>query len=117
MRLLQNWDDLLQNRATLLQQTWEHAHSVMENLFLHNEHWKDKHMVTVWQYGMVVKGWQNRHNRVVVGAGLVSGRLKGWRRVQGWKIGRWGGRYRWGCYLFRLRKRKDIFMKRTWRET
>jgi hypothetical protein len=32
-------------------------------------------------------------NWVVVGAGLVSSRLKGWRRVQGWKIGRWGGRY------------------------
>jgi hypothetical protein len=47
----------------------------------------------------------------MVGAGLVSSRLKGWRRVQGWKIGRRGGRYRWGCYLFRLRKRKDIFMK------
>jgi hypothetical protein len=41
------------------QQTWEHAHPVMENLFLHNDHWKDKHMVTVWQCGMVMKGWQN----------------------------------------------------------
>jgi hypothetical protein len=27
----------------------------------------------------------------MVGAGLVSSRLKGWRRVQGWKIGWWGG--------------------------
>jgi hypothetical protein len=33
-------------------------------------------------------------NWVVVGAGLVSWRLKIWRRVQGWKKGRWGGRYR-----------------------
>jgi len=44
---------------------------------------------------MVMKGWQNLwakgslvgcdrgQNWVMVGAGLVSGRLKGWRRVQG----------------------------------
>jgi hypothetical protein len=59
VRLLQNWDDLLQNRVALLQQTSEHAHPVMENLFLHNNHWKNKHMLIVWQCGMVMKGWQN----------------------------------------------------------
>jgi hypothetical protein len=49
-RLRQSWD--------VLQQTGEHVHLMMENLFLHNNHWKDKHMVTVWQCGMGMKGWQ-----------------------------------------------------------
>jgi hypothetical protein len=57
VRLRQNWDVLQQNRVALLQQTREHAHPMMENLFLHNDHWKDKHMVTVWQCGMGMKGW------------------------------------------------------------
>jgi ABC-type nitrate/sulfonate/bicarbonate transport system ATPase subunit len=42
----------------MLQQTEEHVHLMMENLFLHNNHWKDKHMVTAWQCGMGMKGWQ-----------------------------------------------------------
>jgi hypothetical protein len=44
--------------------------------------------------GVVLVGCGRGQNWVVVGADLVSSRLKGWRRVQGWKIGRWGGRYR-----------------------
>jgi hypothetical protein len=48
VRLRQNRDVLQQNRVALLQQTGEHAHPLMKNLFLHNDHWKDKHMVTVW---------------------------------------------------------------------
>jgi len=58
VRLRQNWDVLQQNRVALLQQTGEHVHPLMKNLFLHNDHWKDKHMVTVWQCGMGRKGWQ-----------------------------------------------------------
>ena len=52
-----NQDVLQQNQAALLQQTGEHVHLMMENLFLHNNNWKDKHMVTSWQCGMGVKGW------------------------------------------------------------
>jgi hypothetical protein len=57
-RLRQSWDVRQQNLAALLQQTKEHVHLMMENLFLHNNHWKDKHMVTIWQCGMGMKGWQ-----------------------------------------------------------
>jgi hypothetical protein len=49
-RLRHSWD--------VRQQTGEHGHLMMENLFLHNNHWEDKHMVTVWQCGMGMKGWQ-----------------------------------------------------------
>jgi hypothetical protein len=57
-RLWQSWDVLQQNLVALLQQTGEHMHLMMENLCLHNNHWKDKHMVTVWQCGMGMKEWQ-----------------------------------------------------------
>ena len=55
-------------------------HLMMENLFLHNNHWKDNHMVTVWQCGMGMKGWQKLW-------------LKGWSggvRQRG-RIGLFGG--------------------------
>jgi hypothetical protein len=51
-RLRQSLDVLQQNLAALLQQTEEHVHLMMENLFLHNNHWKDKHIygdsMAVW---------------------------------------------------------------------
>jgi hypothetical protein len=31
----------------------------MENLFLHNDHWKNKQLVTVWQGWKGMKGKQN----------------------------------------------------------
>ena len=50
-------------------------------------------------------------NKGAVWASWYSGRLKELGRMQGWKVCRLCGGY-WGmCYLFRIRKRKDIFMK------
>ena len=77
-----------------LLQTIEYAHPVMKNLLLHNDHWKDKQVVIGWQYELVRVGSDKGQNWVVGGANLGISRLKRWRRVQGWKIDRWGGRYR-----------------------
>jgi hypothetical protein len=67
--------NLLQNWVVLLWQTCKHENLSMENLLLHNNHWKNKQMVTVWQGWTMMKWLQNlwvsegllgcdrRHNR------------------------------------------------------
>ena len=48
--------------VVMLQQDWRYQlqtvvvwllNPAIENLFLHNNHWKDKHVVTLWLWGMV----------------------------------------------------------------
>ena len=106
-RLRQSLDVLQQNLAALLQQTEEHVHLMMENLFLHNNHWKDKHIygdsMAVWDgdegvaeamvKGMVWWGEAEGQNWIIWRSRLGSSRRKTWGRVQGLKIGRWCGRY------------------------
>ena len=52
--------------------------------------------------------WQDK------GVGLArlwNSRMKILRRIQGWEVCMLCGGYWYMCYLFRIRKRKDIFMK------
>ena len=37
----------------------------IKNLFLHNNHWKDKHVVTVWLCGMVRQGQPTQRAKMV----------------------------------------------------
>ena len=49
-KLWQGWRLHLQTVAVLL------LDPAIQNLFLHNNHWKDKHMVIVWLCGIVRQG-------------------------------------------------------------
>ena len=50
VKLLQGWRLQLQTVVVML------LNSANQNLFLHNNLWKDKHVVTVWLCGMVRQG-------------------------------------------------------------
>ena len=50
VKLWQVWRFLLQTVVVPL------LNPAIQNLFLHNNHWKDKHVVTIWLCGVVRRG-------------------------------------------------------------